>query len=169
MRRRRNPMTKFTLAGLILALMLLSVSVFAEDVTGVAYEEPGWFKIPGTDTKLKFDCLVELDTHCELSGGFEGRMREYGYGASAQSIAFHDEKVCTPQIAMTASNSLFSFGTITPSSIGNIGTFFKVDACQDMAITQQSTIRRTPPMVGLGNGFSWALISHYFTPTPNHR
>lgn len=163
-------MARMNITVNLLAVLSFHAITFAENATPADEGWPGYFKVPGTNTSIKFDSYVQTDTHVQLNGGFEGRMREYGYGSSAQNVALGTfrikspdkngktdnkdstdntdtdiddviERSSAPQIAMTCANSYFSFQTITPTNIGNIGTFIKADAIANMSNNQQSGIR----------------------------
>jgi len=97
-------------------------------------DDPGVFKIPGTDTTIKFNGFAETALFYEFSGGYESLASACDYYICPQGIAITSPAgggasphTNTPQMAMTSAYSRFGVSTNTPSSVGNIGMRFEFD------------------------------------------
>jgi len=97
-------------------------------------DDPGVFKIPGTDSTIKFYGYVQLDTTLDLSGrpnDYEGNdwatdlpgiaPDKCPAGASAAACSdIYLQKQKSPQLYMTARTSRFGLTTSTPSDWGPV-------------------------------------------------
>lgn len=111
---------KIAIAALFLAALPLAAQ--AEDA-------PGVFKIPGTDSTIKFNGYVQLDTTLD----FSGRVNDIENNDWATILPGLDPdntgaaKRKKPQLYMTARTSRFSIVTNTPSKLGAIGVRLEGD------------------------------------------
>jgi hypothetical protein len=123
------------LLGLALGLPLVAA----------ADEAPGVFKVPGTETTIKFNGFIETTLFYQFSGGAERLASACDYYQCAPSIAL--KGTTTPaQTAMTSAYSRFGVQTSTPSAVGQVGTRFEVDAAKGYQLigasdTHSSSIR----------------------------
>ncbi|MDB5971670.1 MAG: hypothetical protein JWQ90_4120 [Hydrocarboniphaga sp.] len=130
------------------------------NVGGEAIKDPvpGFFKVPGTETSLKIGGFAALDIVQDYSGGGMG-----GAVAQPMSIVFGDnpQSKRNDQLSMTARRSRFNLQTLTPSSIGDVGTFLEVDFMGqggNELVTNSSTVRMRHAYVTIGSstvGSSW--------------
>jgi len=121
---------------------LVTLSVIALlGVTALPYtaraDDPGVFKIPGTDSTIKFNGFAETALFYEFSGGYESLAGACDYYICPQGIALTSlanggatPHTNTPQMAMTSAYSRFGLQTNTPSAVGNIGMRFEMDAAE---------------------------------------
>ena len=100
-------------------------------------DDAGVFKIPGTDTTIKFNGFAETALFYEFSGGYESLASACDYYICPQGIALTSlanggkaPNTNTPQMAMTSAYSRLGVSTNTPSSVGNIGMRFEMDAAE---------------------------------------
>jgi hypothetical protein len=110
-------MKRFNLftAALLATALALPLSAMAEDA-------PGVFKIPGTDSTIKFTGFVQLDTTVDFSGravDIENNDWATILPAVPEDKSFAAEK--SPQTYLTARTSRFGIQTSTPSKYGNVG------------------------------------------------
>jgi len=111
---------KIAIAALFLAALPLAAQ--AEDA-------PGVFKIPGTESTIKFYGYTQLDATLD----FSGRSPDYEDGDWATILPLvpaNDSayaKRAKPQLYLTARTSRFGIQTVTPSKLGNIGVRLEGD------------------------------------------
>jgi len=109
-----------TVAALFLAASPLAAS--AEDA-------PGVFKIPGTESTIKFYGYVQLDGTVD----FSGRTPDYennDWATILPAVPNDDSayaKRATPQTYLTARTSRFGIQTSTPSAVGAVGVRLEGD------------------------------------------
>ena len=111
---------KIAIAALFLAALPLAAS--AEDA-------PGVFKIPGTESTIKFNGYVQLDMTEDLSGRV-GDIENNDWATILPGLDPDNTgaaKRKKPQLYMTARTSRFSIVTSTPSKVGNIGVRLEGD------------------------------------------
>ncbi len=88
-----------------------------------AEEAPGWFKIPGTDSTIKFNGFAEMTYFYEFAGQTD--LATAGEFYSNPGFILLDNSPGTKQapnsLGFQAVYSRFGFTTNTPSSVGNIG------------------------------------------------
>ncbi len=100
---------------------------------GAAAEEaPGWFKIPGTDSSIKFNGFAEMTYVYDLVG--ETLLANAGEVYNNPAVIELDNnapgsptKLSPNSLGFTAVYSRFGFNTKTPSSVGEIGTRIEGD------------------------------------------
>jgi len=111
---------KTALAALFLAALPLAAQ--AEDA-------PGVFKIPGTESTIKFYGYVQLDTTLDFSGRV-GDIEDNDWASFLPAVP-NDNSVrgnrYNPQWYLTARTSRFGIQTSTPSAMGNIGVRLEGD------------------------------------------
>lgn len=110
-------MIRTKLAAIALAFALVA------PVAAAAEDAPGVFKIPGTESTLKFYGYAQLDTTLDFSGRV-GDIENNDWATFLPGVP--DDKSPAGkrkkgQVYMTARTSRFGFQTATPSSWGNIG------------------------------------------------
>jgi len=113
-----------------LAVTGLTVAALALPVVGAAQEaKPGEFKIPGTNTTLKINGYVQLDTTLDFSGRTADI--ENGDWATFLPGVPDDDSVAgkrkNPQLYMTARTSRFGLQTTTPTKAGDVGVRLEGD------------------------------------------
>jgi hypothetical protein len=108
-----------SLAGVVLALAV-PLSALAD--------EPGYFKVPGTDTTLKLYGYVELDATYDLSGRI-GDIENYDWSTivPVQPLEHTGAARETGQLYFTARTSRLGIQTSTPSAYGPLGTKLEGD------------------------------------------
>ncbi len=106
-------------------LMALSAALGLTFSGAARAEEPGTFKVPGTDTTVKVYGYVQLDTTYD----FNGRTTNIDGLDWASFVAVQPFNNATPQhqLYMTARTSRFGLTTSTPSSLGLVGTKLEGD------------------------------------------
>ena len=118
---------------LLAALMALALAAPA-----LGADEPGVFKVPGTDSTIKLYGYVQLDTTLDLTGRIgdieDNDWAIYLPGApqtkvcsAAGCIDNPYAKKANPQLYMTARTSRFGIQTNTPTDVGNIGVKLEGD------------------------------------------
>jgi hypothetical protein len=101
------------------AAILLAAALPA---VGAAEDAPGVFKIPGTESTIKFYGYAQLDTTVDFSAriaDIEGN--DWATFLPAVPANGTPDAKKTPQTYMTARTSRFGLVTTTPSKFGNIG------------------------------------------------
>jgi hypothetical protein len=109
------------LAALLAAAVALPMATLAEDA-------PGVFKIPGTDSTIKFYGYVQLDTTLDFSGrtsDIEGN--DWATILPAVPAEGTPDAKKKPQLYMTARTSRFGITTATPSKVGTINVKLEGD------------------------------------------
>jgi hypothetical protein len=143
-----------------LALVLGLALPFA----GSAEDAPGVFKIPGTETTIKFNGFAETTLFYQFSGGAAQLSSACDYYICPPLIALSGAN--TPaQTAMTSAYSRFGVQTTTPSPAGAVGTRFEVDAAKGYQLigqtdTHSSFIRIRHAYGTLGD---WLLVGQTWT------
>ncbi len=102
--------------------LLASLLALALAAPALGADEPGVFKVPGTDSTIKFYGYVQLDTTLDFSG------RPVGYENSdwatiLPAVPADDSpegKRLKPQLYFTARTSRFGLQTTTPTGVGNV-------------------------------------------------
>jgi len=105
-----------------LLAMALSVPALAEDA-------PGVFKIPGTDSTIKFYGFVQLDSTLDFSGRVPST-EDYDYATILPFVAADDSaegKQKKPQLYLTGRTSRFGIQTTTPTGMGPVGVRLEGD------------------------------------------
>lgn len=104
-----------------LSCRIAAALALALPLAGAAQEQPGAFKIPGTDTTLKVYGYVQLSTTLDLSGRQDPNAEWAGAAAimPLQGDAAFKQK---PQFFWSSQPSRFGFTTTTPTPIGDVGT-----------------------------------------------
>lgn len=116
-------MTRFRLVAILMVLGL------AAPLAGSAQEAPGWFKVPGTDTQIKFNGFAEAS----WAYNFLGQTFPTGKGevySNTPAIALDNNplKQQAPNyFGAEVFYSRFGFNTKTPSSAGEIGVRIEGD------------------------------------------
>jgi hypothetical protein len=98
-----------------LVAMALAVPAVAED--------PGVFKVPGTDSTIKLYGFVQLDTTLDFSGRV-GNIEENDWATILPAVPDDDSPEADqkkPQLYLTARTSRFGIQTSTPTKVGNVG------------------------------------------------
>lgn len=108
-------MKRFSLVAVVLAALVLPFSAMAEDA-------PGVFKVPGTDSTIKFYGYVQLDSTVDFNGRATD-IEDFDWATILPMVPAdnsNDGKK-SPQTYLTARTSRFGIQTNTPSKYGNIG------------------------------------------------
>jgi hypothetical protein len=116
-------MNRTKLAAFALALAL------AAPFAAVAEDAPGVFKIPGTESTIKFYGYVQLDTTLDLKGRIE-ETEDADWAVFTPGVPLNNSieaKRKKPQLYMTARTSRFGVQTSTPSKYGPIGVKLEGD------------------------------------------
>lgn len=111
------------LAAIALAFAL------AAPFAATAEDAPGVFKIPGTDSTIKFNGYVQLDTTLDFSGRV-GNIEDNDWATILPGVPNDKDaeaKRKKPQLYMTARTSRFSIVTNTPTKIGAVGVRLEGD------------------------------------------
>jgi len=106
-----------TLSKIFAALVAMALAVPA------VAEDPGVFKIPGTDSTIKFTGYVQLDTTLDFSGRV-GNIEGLDWATFLPGVPADDSvdgKRKNPQLYMTARTSRFGIQTNTPTKVGAVG------------------------------------------------
>ncbi|BDG09817.1 DcaP family trimeric outer membrane transporter [Anaeromyxobacter paludicola] len=141
--------------------LIATFAAFGLALSGAARaEDPGAFKIPGTDTTLKFNGFAEAAVMYELSGGYHDLQTACDYFLCPNGIALDGQKTNAPQAALTVAYSRFGLQSTTPSSIGAIGMRFELDAAKGYQLagasdTHSATLRVRHAYGTVGD---WLLI-----------
>jgi hypothetical protein len=107
------------------ALAFALVAPFA----AAAEDAPGVFKIPGTDSTIKFNGYVQLDTTIDFSGR-PSDIENNDWATILPAVPSDksaEAKKKKPQLYMTARTSRFSIVTNTPTKMGAIGVRLEGD------------------------------------------
>ncbi|HET9553093.1 MAG TPA: DcaP family trimeric outer membrane transporter [Anaeromyxobacteraceae bacterium] len=108
------------------AAILLAAAIPA---VGAAEDAPGVFKIPGTESTIKFYGYTQLDTTLD----FSGRVADYedaDWATILPLVPANDSpyaKKAKPQLYLTARTSRFGIQTTTPTKLGNVGVRLEGD------------------------------------------
>lgn len=116
-------MTRFRLVA-VLAVLGLAIP-FA----GSAEDAPGTFKIPGTDSTIKFYGYTQLDMTLDF-GARVGDIENNDWATNLFAVPNDntaDKLQKKPQLYMTARTSRFGIQTNTPTAIGNVGVRLEAD------------------------------------------
>jgi DcaP outer membrane protein len=95
----------------------------------IGADEPGVFKVPGTDSTIKFYGYVQLDATLD----FQARVNDIednDWATFLPGVPDKDSAIAkrkSPQLYMTGRTSRFGIQTNTPSSAGNIGVRLEGD------------------------------------------
>ena len=95
----------------------------------IAADEPGVFKIPGTDSTIKFYGYAQLDTTLDFAGRV-GNIEDNDWATILPAVPDDDSlegKRKKPQLYMTGRTSRFGIQTSTPSGAGNVGVRLEGD------------------------------------------
>jgi len=114
-------MTRANISAVLVALGLaLPLAAAAED--------PGYFKIPGTDTTIKFYGYVQLDGTVDF-GGRPANIEDNDWATILPAVPADGTAPAKkkPQTYLTARTSRFGIQTNTPTSAGNIGVKLEGD------------------------------------------
>jgi hypothetical protein len=109
--------------------LLATAFVLALAAPALAADDPGVFKIPGTDSTIKFYGYIQLDTTAD----FSGRPDDYennDWASDLPGIPQDKSAVAKnkkPQLYMTARTSRFGLQTSTPSDWGPVGVKLEGD------------------------------------------
>lgn len=112
------------LSKLFAALLATALAVPA-----LAEDAPGVFKIPGTDSTIKFYGYVQLDTTLDFSGRV-GDIENNDWATFLPGVPADDSdegKQKKPQLYLTGRTSRFGIQTTTPTSVGNVGVRLEGD------------------------------------------
>jgi hypothetical protein len=94
-----------------------------------AADAPGVFKIPGTDSTIKFYGYAQLDTTIDFSGRPDG-IENSDWATILPAVPSDNSnyaKHVKPQVYMTARTSRFGVQTSTPTKLGDIGVKIEGD------------------------------------------
>src|SRR5574337_1029161 len=114
-------MTRANFSAVLAALALaLPVAAVAED--------PGYFKVPGTDTTIKFYGYVQLDGTVDFSARATD-IEDFDWATILPMVPANDtpDAKKNPQTYLTARTSRFGIMTNTPTSAGAIGVRLEGD------------------------------------------
>jgi hypothetical protein len=109
---------------LLAALLALTLGAPA-----LAADEPGVFKVPGTESTIKFYGYVQLDTTLDLSGRVAD-IEDADWATILPAVPEKNSayaKKAKPQLYMTARTSRFGIQTNTPTGVGDIGVKLEGD------------------------------------------
>jgi hypothetical protein len=107
---------------LLLPALLVALCVTVPAV-GSAEDQPGVFKIPGTDSTIKFYGYVQMDMTLDL-GARPGDIENNDWATLLPAVPADgtiDEKHKKPQLYMTARTTRFGIQTSTPTAAGPVG------------------------------------------------
>ncbi len=149
-------MTRFRTAAVLMALGL------AIPFAGSAEDAPGWFKVPGIDTQIKFNGFAETAFAYELLGqqDFANNGEIYN-NAPAILLDKDPRKFQAPNYAGAESfYSRFGFNTKTPSGVGEIGVRIEGDFNHNLQLTGASFTHKGDLRVrhAYGTVGGWLLI-----------
>ncbi|HET9594545.1 MAG TPA: DcaP family trimeric outer membrane transporter [Anaeromyxobacteraceae bacterium] len=108
---------------------LLAVLGLAIPAVGSAEDQPGVFKIPGTESTIKFYGYAQLDMTLDL-GARPGDIENNDWATLLPAIPANgtpDEKQKKPQLYMTARTTRFGIQTSTPTAAGPVGVRIEGD------------------------------------------
>ena len=117
---------------------LVAAAAVTFAVPTFAAEEAGAFKVPGTETTLKFNGFAETALFYQFQGGFEFLYTGCDYYICPSAIALKGEHVNNWQTAMTVAYSRFGVQSSTPTPVGVAGTRFEVDAAKGYQLEGQT-------------------------------
>lgn len=94
----------------------------------VRADDPGVFKVPGTDSTIKFYGYVQLDTTVDFSARAND-IENNDWASVLPAVPADGSKQAkkSPQVYMTARTSRFGIMTNTPSAMGNVGVRLEGD------------------------------------------
>ena len=94
----------------------------------VRADDPGVFKVPGTDSTIKFYGYVQLDTTVDFSARADD-IENNDWASVLPAVPADGTKAAkkSPQVYMTARTSRFGIMTNTPSAMGNVGVRLEGD------------------------------------------
>jgi hypothetical protein len=106
----------------------LLVAAFALPLAALAEDAPGVFKVPGTDSTIKFYGYVQLDATVDF-GGRPDDIENWDWATILPGVPADDTSASkrTPQTYLTARTSRFGIQTNTPSAYGNVGVKLEGD------------------------------------------
>jgi hypothetical protein len=110
------------------AALLLAATAFAVPFAASAADEPGVFKIPGTESTIKFYGYAQLDMTLDFNGR-PASIEDNDWATILPAVPADksaDAKK-NPQAYLTARTSRFGIITTTPSKYGNIGVRLEGD------------------------------------------
>jgi hypothetical protein len=91
-------------------------------------DEPGYFKVPGTDTTLKLYGYIELDATYDMSGRIADiENNDWASIVPVQPLKHTADAKETGQLYFTARTSRFGIQTSTPSAYGPVATKLEGD------------------------------------------
>ncbi len=107
----------------------LAALCLAAPLAAMADDAPGVFKIPGTESTIKFYGYTQLDATVDFSG--RAASYEEGDWATILPLVPADDsayaKRAKPQVYLTARTSRFGIQTTTPTKLGNVGVRLEGD------------------------------------------
>jgi hypothetical protein len=109
--------------------LFAAVLALALAAPAFAAEEPGVFKVPGTDSTIKFYGYVQLDTTLDFSGRV-GDIEDNDWATNLFAVPEKDSlyaKKAKPQLYMTARTSRFGLTTNTPTDFGPLAVKLEGD------------------------------------------
>lgn len=105
------------------------VSAMALPLGARAEDAPGVFKLPGTDSTIKFYGYTQLDMTLDL-GARVADIENNDWATilpAVPAVGSNDEKHKKPQLYMTARTSRFGIQTSTPTALGPVGVKLEGD------------------------------------------
>jgi hypothetical protein len=125
---------------------LVAAAAVTFAVPTFAAEEAGAFKVPGTETTLKFNGFAETALFYQFQGGFEFLYTGCDYYICPSAIALSGQHVNNWQAAMTVAYTRFGVQSSTPTPVGVVGTRIEIDAAkgyqlEGQTFTHSSSIR----------------------------
>ena len=109
--------------------MLCLVSTMALPLAARAEDAPGVFKVPGTESTIKFYGYTQLDMTLDL-GARVADIENNDWASILPAVpadGSNDEKHKKPQFYMTARTSRFGIQTSTPTALGPVGVKLEGD------------------------------------------
>lgn len=120
-------MNKYKLSIIAAAVSLASISAVHAAEPVVAGDEPGTFKIPGSETSVGFYGYVHVDVIKDVNAG----TKDWAYDAGSIGIKNDPSTVNNDsregKLNVTAQTSRFGFRSSTPTEIGKIRTVLEGD------------------------------------------
>ncbi len=144
--------------NLFKTLVAAAAVTLATPFVAAGAEEAGAFKVPGTETTLKFNGFAETALFYQFSGGSEFLYTACDYYICPAAIALNGQKTNDWQTAMTVAYTRFGVSSATPTGVGTIGTRIEVDAAKGYQLegqtdTHSSSIRIRHGYGTIGNVF----------------
>ena len=112
-----------------LAASTLLAAALALPMAARAADAPGVFKVPGTDSTIKFYGYTQLDATVDFSGRTPD-YEDYDWATILPAVPGDKTpygKRAKPQLYLTARTSRFGIQTSTPSKLGNVGVKLEGD------------------------------------------